>query len=349
MPAAIATGSTPPDELGPIPHGWLVRDYLPQVRLLSQARLAVTHGGNNSVTEAIGQGVPLLVLPFSTDQFAGAAAIERTGIGRALDPNAATVDELAAALAAVRDSVGMPAAAVDRPRTGRAPRPGDRLRAADRPRARDQLSHRDRVALRGAIALHERRVGVVARTRPHLGGVVQGVHPALVPHRRLTEQGAVREVPRGVLEPPAAEALVLTAVRAPRCAAWSRTRPSTRRSRARGRTPRPARPRAAARRRCGPASGTRCRAGGPVRSCARRRPPRAAARARAACRRRTRRRPRRGRRRRCRGCGRRRARRRRRRCRRSARRTRAGGGRTSRARIRTPARARAPAARARSP
>jgi MGT family glycosyltransferase len=103
MPAAIATGSTPPDELGPIPPGWLVRDYLPQVRLLSRARLAVTHGGNNSVTESVGQGVPLLVLPFSTDQFAGAAAIERTGIGRALDPNAATVEELTAALTAVRD------------------------------------------------------------------------------------------------------------------------------------------------------------------------------------------------------------------------------------------------------
>ncbi len=78
-----------------------MREYLPQVRLLSQARLAVTHGGNNSVTESVGQGVPLLVLPFSTDQFAGAAAIERTGIGRALDPNAATVGELAASLSAV--------------------------------------------------------------------------------------------------------------------------------------------------------------------------------------------------------------------------------------------------------
>ncbi|MET0673791.1 MAG: glycosyltransferase [Microbacterium pygmaeum] len=104
MPAAIATGSTPPDELGPLPEGWLVRDYLPQVRLLASARLAVTHGGNNSVTEALGQAVPLLVLPFSTDQFAGAAAIERTGVGRALDPNTAGVPELAAALAAARDS-----------------------------------------------------------------------------------------------------------------------------------------------------------------------------------------------------------------------------------------------------
>jgi UDP:flavonoid glycosyltransferase YjiC (YdhE family) len=109
MPAAIATGSTATAELGPIPDGWLVRDYLPQVRLLSSARLAVTHGGNNSVTEAIGSGVPLLVLPFSTDQLAGEAAIVRTAFGRALDPNSADVDELTAALAAVRVLSGVPA------------------------------------------------------------------------------------------------------------------------------------------------------------------------------------------------------------------------------------------------
>jgi UDP:flavonoid glycosyltransferase YjiC (YdhE family) len=103
--AAIATGSTPAGELGPLPDGWLVREYLPQVRLLGAAALAVTHGGNNSVTEAVGQGVPLLVLPFSTDQFAGAAAIERSGAGLALAPNTATVDELAEAVAALADPV----------------------------------------------------------------------------------------------------------------------------------------------------------------------------------------------------------------------------------------------------
>lgn len=101
--AAIATGTTDPAALGPIPDDWLVAEYLPQVRLLASAAAAVTHGGNNSVTEAVGHGVPLLVLPFSTDQFAGAAAIERTGTGRALDPNAASVDELASALREVAD------------------------------------------------------------------------------------------------------------------------------------------------------------------------------------------------------------------------------------------------------
>jgi zeaxanthin glucosyltransferase len=94
---AIATGSAPLRELGELPDNWLVREFLPQVVLLEHAVLAVTHGGNNSVTEAANAGVPMLVLPFSTDQFAGAAAIERSGMGEALPPNTATVGELHAA------------------------------------------------------------------------------------------------------------------------------------------------------------------------------------------------------------------------------------------------------------
>ena len=91
---AIASGSTSPEALGPVPASWFVRGFLPQVTLLRRAALAVSHGGNNTVTEAITSGVPLLLLPFSTDQFAGAAAVEAAGLGAALDPNSASVDEL---------------------------------------------------------------------------------------------------------------------------------------------------------------------------------------------------------------------------------------------------------------
>jgi zeaxanthin glucosyltransferase len=91
---AVAIGSADRAELGELPSDWLVREFLPQVTLLSRAAAAVTHGGNNSVTEGMTHGVPLLVLPFSTDQFAGAAAIERVGFGESLDPNGATVAEL---------------------------------------------------------------------------------------------------------------------------------------------------------------------------------------------------------------------------------------------------------------
>ncbi|KQR19022.1 glycosyltransferase [Agreia sp. Leaf335] len=98
---ALAVGSADRDELGELPDTWLVREFLPQVTILKHAVLAVTHGGNNSVTEAATAGVPMLVLPFSTDQFAGAEAIETRGYGLALAPNTASVDELRSAAASL--------------------------------------------------------------------------------------------------------------------------------------------------------------------------------------------------------------------------------------------------------
>ena len=84
---AMALGDGLAADLGEIPSDWLVRSSLPQVTLLERADVLVTHGGNNSVTEALNFGVPMLVMPFSTDQFDGAAAVERGLAGVALDPN----------------------------------------------------------------------------------------------------------------------------------------------------------------------------------------------------------------------------------------------------------------------
>ena len=95
---ALAIGSADPAVLGELPEHWLVREFLPQVALLEHATLSVTHGGNNSVTESLTFGVPMVVLPFSTDQFAGAAAIENAGVGKVLAPNTATVEELRSAI-----------------------------------------------------------------------------------------------------------------------------------------------------------------------------------------------------------------------------------------------------------
>lgn len=99
--AAIAYGSADVATLGEVPEHWLVGEFLPQVTLLGSASVAVSHGGNNSVTEALSHGVPLVVLPFSTDQFAGAEALERVGFGVALAPNDASVDEIKHAIASM--------------------------------------------------------------------------------------------------------------------------------------------------------------------------------------------------------------------------------------------------------
>jgi len=97
----IAHGSTPLEDLGEVPSGAVVARHLPQVALLQHTDVFINHGGNGSVTEAVAAGVPMVVLPFSTDQFAGAAAIERAGVGAVLDPNRFTPDSLRSAVAAL--------------------------------------------------------------------------------------------------------------------------------------------------------------------------------------------------------------------------------------------------------
>ena len=98
--AAVSTGSASAGDLGPCPDRWLVAATLPQVALLARAESVVTHGGNGTVTEALAAGRPMVVLPFSTDQFETAADLERTGLGMPLDPNIATPTDLARAITA---------------------------------------------------------------------------------------------------------------------------------------------------------------------------------------------------------------------------------------------------------
>ena len=99
--AAIAVGATATHELGPIPDDWIVAPTLPQVAMLRGADVAIHHGGNNSVQESLAAGVRQLVLPMSTDQFANAADLERTGAAVVAPPNDATSADLAAMVAAL--------------------------------------------------------------------------------------------------------------------------------------------------------------------------------------------------------------------------------------------------------
>lgn len=93
--AAIATGSTPSDRLGQVPADWLVAPTLPQTALLDGADVAIHHGGNNSVQEALATGCRQIVMPFSTDQFANAADLEQRADAAVLDPNRASSSDIA--------------------------------------------------------------------------------------------------------------------------------------------------------------------------------------------------------------------------------------------------------------
>ncbi|MEV0220938.1 macrolide family glycosyltransferase [Streptomyces sp. NPDC050704] len=77
----VSTGQTDPDELGPLPANVLARRFVPQPEVLARAALFVTHGGMNSVNEAMYAGVPMLVVPQGADQPVVAGRVVELGAG----------------------------------------------------------------------------------------------------------------------------------------------------------------------------------------------------------------------------------------------------------------------------
>jgi UDP:flavonoid glycosyltransferase YjiC (YdhE family) len=92
---AMAIGANDKALFEPTPAGWLVASSLPQVGLLSGCDLVIHHGGNNSVQEALAMGVRQIIMPFSTDQFANAADLERVDQCQVFSPNHIQPQELA--------------------------------------------------------------------------------------------------------------------------------------------------------------------------------------------------------------------------------------------------------------
>ncbi len=95
MRVVMAIGdSVRPESLGPVPPAMMVRRRVPQLEVLSRASLFITHGGMNSVNEALFYGVPMLVVPVGNDQPTVARRVEELGLGEALDIREATPDVL---------------------------------------------------------------------------------------------------------------------------------------------------------------------------------------------------------------------------------------------------------------
>ena len=90
------------DVLGTTPHRFIVSkgpqhdefeladnmvgaEFLPQTTIINQVDLVITHGGNNTTTESLHFGKPMIVLPLFWDQYDNAQRIHELGFGIRLD------------------------------------------------------------------------------------------------------------------------------------------------------------------------------------------------------------------------------------------------------------------------
>jgi UDP:flavonoid glycosyltransferase YjiC (YdhE family) len=90
-----------PSRLGPLPPHVRVERTLPQVALLPHCSLFVTHGGFNSVKEALADAVPMVICPIAGDQPYCAKRCEALGVARAIVPGERSAESIRAAVRAV--------------------------------------------------------------------------------------------------------------------------------------------------------------------------------------------------------------------------------------------------------
>jgi MGT family glycosyltransferase len=83
------------------------QEFLPQTKVIPQVDLVITHGGNNTTTEAMHFGKPMIVLPLFWDQYDNAQRVHETGYGVRLSTYAFTDAEMNDALSRLLGDAGV--------------------------------------------------------------------------------------------------------------------------------------------------------------------------------------------------------------------------------------------------
>ncbi len=88
----------PQHDLIDLPDNMWGDQQVPQTTVIPQCDLVITHGGNNTTTETMHFGKPMIVLPLFWDQYDNAQRVAETGYGRRLDTYRFEDDELRQAI-----------------------------------------------------------------------------------------------------------------------------------------------------------------------------------------------------------------------------------------------------------
>lgn len=123
--------TAPPGIVGEPPPNVLVREHVPQLKLLERLSAVVCHGGHNTVCESLSHGLPLVVAPIRDDQSEIARQVEAAGAGVAVRFGRVRPDELSTAVTTVLRDGGPHRAAAERVRDSFASS-GGAAEAADR-------------------------------------------------------------------------------------------------------------------------------------------------------------------------------------------------------------------------
>jgi MGT family glycosyltransferase len=82
------------EDLGSLAGNPIVVNYAPQVDLVQRAVLAISHGGLNTVLEALSYGVPQVVIPVTNDQPGVGSRVQWSGAGEAIPVHRLTKEKL---------------------------------------------------------------------------------------------------------------------------------------------------------------------------------------------------------------------------------------------------------------
>jgi UDP:flavonoid glycosyltransferase YjiC (YdhE family) len=85
-PHRVIVSKGPQHELIELAPNMIGAEFLPQPSILPEVDVVLTHGGNNTVTESLHFGKPMVVLPLFWDQHDNAQRVQEAGLGRRLDP-----------------------------------------------------------------------------------------------------------------------------------------------------------------------------------------------------------------------------------------------------------------------